>query len=135
MQGEHEKAALRINELEAQNGLLQRRAQELQEQAAAAQKDGWQAARAAEDQTAQVRRAEAEKTELQQRISLLQLQLSERCGPVCPPRKSRAFCEQLVPRPVGLTSYIRCAMSMAVRHLTHGSSVWATVSVTTRETN
>lgn len=98
---------MRVTQLETQNALLQRRAQELQEQVAAMQKSGWQAARAAEDHAAQARRAEAEKAELQQRIDLLHMQLGERCGPSARQQcTGRAPSAMLSPRPHRVPQYL-----------------------------
>jgi hypothetical protein len=76
MQERQVEANLRIQELEAQNSLLQRRAHALEEVAAAARKESVQAVSG--DAATLLRIARAENAELQHHIKLLHAQLAER---------------------------------------------------------
>jgi hypothetical protein len=78
MKEKQQEAALRIQDLEAQNSLLQKRAEALEEIAAAARKENLKATNAAEDRATEARHSQADIAELQQHIKLLRVQLTER---------------------------------------------------------
>lgn len=80
MQEELQETALKLQLEQERSTQLSRRGKALEEEVRLAKAGGWQAARAAEDSAAEVLRLQTEQKELQQRLTLAQQQLAERCG-------------------------------------------------------